>query len=146
MKIVSWNVAGFRACLKKGFKEFFEEEQADIYCLQEVKALEEQLDFFPEGYYYYLNPADKKGYSGTMVYSTIEPLNVSYGMGIDEHDHEGRVITLEYEDFYLVTEYVPNVKRDLSRLDYRMVWEDDFRKYVKKLEKKKQCQLKHKKN
>ncbi len=137
MKIVSWNVAGFRACLKKGFKEFFEEEKADIYCLQEVKALEEQLDFFPEGYYYYLNPADKKGYSGTMVYSTIEPLNVSYGMGIDEHDHEGRVITLEYEDFYLVTEYVPNVKRDLSRLDYRMKWEDDFKDYLKKLEENK---------
>ena len=116
MKIVSWNVAGFRACLKKGFEDFFYEVDADIYCLQEVKALEEQIDFKPDGYYCYLNPALRKGYSGTLIYTCIEPLKVVYGMGIDEHDQEGRVITLEFEDFYLVNQYVPNVKRDLSRL------------------------------
>ncbi|MBQ9012136.1 MAG: exodeoxyribonuclease III [Bacilli bacterium] len=137
MKIVSWNVAGFRACLKKGFEDFFYTCDADIYCLQEVKAEKEQIDFEPKDYYCYLNPADKKGYSGTLIYTLYEPLSVSYGMGIDEHDHEGRVITLEFNDYYLVNEYVPNVKRDLSRLDYRMKWEDDFRKYIKKLEEKK---------
>lgn len=137
MKMVSWNVAGFRACLKKGFAEFFEREQADVYCLQEVKAELHQIDFSPEGYYTYINPAEKKGYSGTLIYSRREPLSVSYGMGIDEHDHEGRMITLEFEDYYLVNEYVPNVKRELTRLDYRMVWEDDFRRYLKKLEEKK---------
>ena len=137
MKIISWNVAGFRACLKKGFEDFFDKEQADIYCLQEVKALEDQIDFKRKDYFSYLNPADKKGYSGTMIYTNIEPLNVSFGIGIDEHDHEGRVITLEYEDFYLVNQYVPNVKRDLSRLDYRMKWEDDLKNYLKELEKNK---------
>lgn len=137
MKIVSWNVAGFRACLKKGFEDFFYNEDADIYCLQEVKATKDQIPFNPEGYYCYLNPAERKGYSGTMIYSIIEPLSVSYGIGIEEHDNEGRVITLEFNDFYLVTEYVPNVKRDLSRLDYRMVWEDELRRYLKKLEEKK---------
>ena len=137
MKIVSWNVAGFRACLKKGFEDFFYTCDADIYCLQEVKAEKEQIDFEPKDYYCYLNPADKKGYSGTLIYTLYEPLSVSYGMGIDEHDHEGRVITLEFNDYYLVNQYVPNVKRDLSRLDYRMKWEDDFRKYIKKLEEKK---------
>ncbi|MBQ3384247.1 MAG: exodeoxyribonuclease III [Erysipelotrichaceae bacterium] len=137
MKMVSWNVAGFRACLKKGFAEFFEREQADVYCLQEVKAELHQIDFNPEGYYTYINPAEKKGYSGTLIYTRKEPLSVSYGMGIDEHDHEGRMITLEFEDYYLVNEYVPNVKRELTRLDYRMVWEDDFRRYLKKLEEKK---------
>lgn len=137
MKMVSWNVAGFRACLKKGFADFFDSEQADVYCLQEVKAELHQIDFNPEGYYTYINPAEKKGYSGTLIYSRVEPLSVSYGMGIDEHDHEGRMITLEFEDYYLVNEYVPNVKRELTRLDYRMVWEDDFRRYLKKLEEKK---------
>lgn len=134
MKIISWNVAGFRACLKKGFEDFFNEENADIYCLQEVKAEKEQISFEPNGYYCYLNPAEKKGYSGTMIYTKIKPISVSYGIGIEEHDHEGRVITLEFNDFYLITEYVPNVKRDLSRLDYRMNWEDDFKAYLKKLE------------
>ena len=137
MKLVSWNVAGFRACLKKGFEDFFYTCDADIYCLQEVKAEKNQIDFEPKDYYCYLNPADKKGYSGTLIYTLYEPLSVSYGMGIDEHDHEGRVITLEFNDYYLVNQYVPNVKRDLSRLDYRMKWEDDFRKYIKKLEEKK---------
>jgi len=137
MKLVSWNVAGFRACLKKGFEDFFNTSDADVYCLQEVKAEKEEIPFNPEGYYFYLNTADKKGYSGTAIYSKKEPLSVTYGMGIDEHDHEGRIITAEYENFYLVNEYVPNVKRDLSRLDYRMVWEEDFKKYLKKLEEKK---------
>ena len=137
MKIVSWNVAGFRACLKKGFAEFFDREQADVYCLQEVKAELHQIDFQPEGYHTYINPAEKKGYSGTLIYTRKEPLSVTYGMGIDEHDHEGRIITAEFEDFYLVNEYVPNVKRELTRLDYRMVWEDDFRRYLKKLEERK---------
>ena len=137
MKIISWNVAGFRACLQKGFQDFFEKEKADVYCLQEVKALPEQIDFHPEGYFEYIYPAEKKGYSGTAIYTKTKPLSVSYGMGIEEHDHEGRIITMEFEEFYLVNEYVPNVKRDLSRLDYRMVWEDDFKKYLKKLEKKK---------
>ena len=134
MKIVSWNVAGLRACLKKGFSDFFNKEDADIYCLQEVKALENEIPFNPEGYHFYLNPAEKKGYSGTCVYSKVEPLSVTYGMGIEEHDNEGRVITLEFNKFYLVTVYTPNVKRDLSRLDYRMTWEDDFKAYLKELE------------
>ena len=137
MKIVSWNVAGFRAVLKKGFEEFFDNINADIFCIQESKVNEDQFNFSKEGYDMYLNPAEKKGYSGTLIYSKIKPISVSYGMGIDEHDHEGRIITLEFNDFYLVNEYVPNVKRDLSRLDYRMVWEDDFKKYLKKLEESK---------
>ena len=137
MKIVSWNVAGFRAVLKKGFEEFFNNIDADVFCINESKVNIDQFDFKPEGYYMFLNPAEKKGYSGILVYSKIEPLNVTFGMGIEEHDHEGRMITLEYDDFYLVSVYVPNVKRDLSRLDYRMIWEDEFKDYVKKLEKKK---------
>lgn len=137
MKIVSWNVAGFRACLKKGFDEFFKSIDADVYALQESKVLEDQFDYKPDGYYMYLNPAEKKGYSGTLVYSRIKPLNVTYGLNIEEHDHEGRVITLEFDEFYLVVQYVPNVKRDLSRLGYRMIWEDEIRKYLKKLEEKK---------
>ena len=137
MKIISWNVAGFRAVLKKGFEKFFNRIDADIFCINESKVNLDQFDFSPKGYNMYLNPAKRKGYSGILVYSKIEPLKVTYGMGIEEHDGEGRMITLEYNDFYLVSVYVPNVKRDLSRLDYRMVWEDDFRKYVKKLEKKK---------
>ena len=137
MKIISWNVAGFRAVLKKGFEKFFNRIDADIFCINESKVNLDQFDFSPKGYNMYLNPAKRKGYSGILVYSKIEPLKVTYGMGIEKHDEEGRMITLEYNDFYLVSVYVPNVKRDLSRLDYRMVWEDDFRKYVKKLEKKK---------
>ena len=137
MKIVSWNVAGFRACLKKGFDEFFNSVDADVFCIQESKVLPEQFEYLPDGYDMYLNPAEKKGYSGTLVYTRVKPLSVTYGMGIDIHDHEGRIITLEFNDFYLVTEYVPNVKRELERLDYRMVWEDDFRTYLKNLEKKK---------
>lgn len=137
MKIVSWNVAGFRAVLKKGFEEFFDSIQADVFCIQESKVELDQFSFNKEGYDMYLYPAEKKGYSGTLIYSKVKPISISYGMGIEEHDHEGRIITLEFNDFYLVNEYVPNVKRDLSRLSYRMIWEDDFRKYLKKLEEKK---------
>ena len=134
MKIISWNVAGFRAVLKKGFDDFFRKIDADIFCIQESKVLEEQFDYRPEGYKMYLNPAEKKGYSGTLVFTKIDPINVSYGMGIEEHDKEGRIITLEYDKFYLVTVYTPNAKNDLSRLEYRMKWEDDFKSYLKKLE------------
>lgn len=134
MKLISWNVAGFRAVLNKGFEDFFNKIDADVFCIQESKALEDQFDYRPEGYFMYLNPAEKKGYSGTLVFSKKEPLSVTYGIGIEEHDHEGRVITLEYNKFYLVDVYVPNVKRDLSRLDYRMIWEDDFKSYLKTLE------------
>ncbi len=137
MKIISWNVAGFRACLKKGFEEFFYKENPDIICLQETKLLEKELEFKPEGYDYYLYSADKKGYSGTLVYSKIKPLNVKFGLNIEEYDIEGRTITLEYEDFYLINVYVPNVKRDLSRMDSRMNYEDIFRKYVNNLSKTK---------
>lgn len=137
MKIISWNVAGFRAVLNKGFDEFFDKENADVYCLQEAKVLKEQLDYSKDGYEIYLNPAEKKGYSGTLVFTRIKPLNVTYGMGISKHDNEGRIINLEFKDFYLINLYVPNAKRDLSRLDYRMTWEDDFKAYVKKLEEKK---------
>ena len=134
MKLISWNVAGFRAVLNKGFEDFFNKIDADVFCIQESKALEDQFDYRPEGYFMYLNPAEKKGYSGTLVFSKKEPLSVTYGIGIEEHDHEGRVITLEYDKFYLVDVYVPNVKRDLSRLDYRMIWEADFKEYLKELE------------
>lgn len=134
MKIISWNVAGFRAVLKKGFDDFFRKIDADVFCIQESKVLEEQFDYRPEGYKMYLNPAEKKGYSGTLVFTRIDPINVSYGMGIEEHDKEGRIITLEYDKFYLVTVYTPNAKNDLSRLEYRMKWEDDFKSYLKMLE------------
>ena len=137
MKCISWNVAGYRACLKKGFKEFFEEIDADIFCLQEVKATEEQIDYHPEGYYVYRNVAEKKGYSGTLIYTKKEPISVKYGMGIEKHDMEGRMITLEYDNFYLITVYVPNAKQELERLTYRMEWEDDFREYVNELKSKK---------
>ena len=137
MKLISWNVAGYRACLKKGFKEFFESIDADIFSLQEVKATEKQIDFIPEGYYCYRNVAEKKGYSGVLTYTKTKPINVTYGLGIDEHDHEGRMITLEFGDFYLINVYVPNAKRELERLPYRMKWEDDFRKYVNELKLKK---------
>lgn len=135
MKIVSWNVAGFRACLKKGFQNFFDEVQADIVCLQEVKATKEQYDFHPKEYFEYLYPAERKGYSGTLIYSKIEPISVTYGIGVEKFDIEGRTITLEFSDFYLVNLYVPNVKRTLERMIERMEWELEVRKYVKKLDK-----------
>ena len=137
MKLVSWNVAGFRACLNKGFKDFFNDINADIVCLQEVKAESNQYDFHPSNYYEYINTAEKRGYSGVLVFSKVKPINVYYGMHVDIHDHEGRLITLEFDNYYLINMYVPNVKRDLSRLDYRMKWEDDFKEYVKNLEKNK---------
>lgn len=137
MKIVSWNVAGFRAALNKGFDLFFKEVDADIYCLQEVKALEEQIPFDPPFYTLYLNPAERKGYSGTLIYTRQEPISVTYGMGISLHDKEGRLITMEMDSFYLICTYVPNVKRTLERLSYRMQWEEDFLAYIKNLEKKK---------
>ncbi len=137
MKIVSWNVAGFRACLKKGFEGFLKEIDADVFCLQEIKAEKSQIDFNPKGYMEFIYSAEKKGYSGTLIYTKKKPISVKYGMGIDEHDNEGRLITLEFEHFYLINTYVPNVKSDLSRLDYRMRWEDDLLIYIKKLEKTK---------
>ena len=130
MKIISWNVGGFRACQKKGFEEFFIKEKADIFCIQESKVIESELTFHPEGYEIYLNPAEKKGYSGTLVFTKIKPIKVLYGMNKDEHDHEGRMITLEYTNFYLVCVYVPNSKKELLLLDYRMTCEDDFKEYV----------------
>lgn len=137
MKLISWNVAGFRACLKKGFEDFFYNVNADVFCIQEAKLTEEQLTFYPEKYYVYLFPAKRKGYSGTLVYSKIMPLNIVYGIEEKEYDDEGRTITLEYDKFFLVNSYVPNVKRDLSRMESRMHFEEVFKKYVKKLEKKK---------
>lgn len=137
MKLVSWNVAGFRACLKKGFDDFFKEANADVFCIQESKVTEEQLTFYPEGYEVYLNPAQKKGYSGTLVYSKVKPTSVVFGIGEEEYDQEGRTITLEYDNFYLVNSYVPNVKRDLSRMESRMHFEEILKKYLKKLEEKK---------
>ena len=137
MKCISWNVNGLRACMTKGFMDFFNDIDADIFCLQETKLQEGQIDFVPEGYYSYWNYAEKKGYSGTAVFTKKEPLNVTYGMEIEEHDKEGRLITLEFEDFYFITVYVPNSKRELLRLDYRMVWEEDFLKYIKSLDEKK---------
>lgn len=134
MKIISWNVAGIRACLKKGLEEFFCDTHCDIFCMQEVKANEEQFDFRPEGYHMYLYPAKRKGYSGTLIYTRVEPLSVHYGIGDSEYDDEGRNITLEFKDFYLVNCYVPNVKRDLSRMESRMRYEDLFLAYIKKLE------------
>lgn len=130
MKLLSWNVNGLRACLDKGFMEIFNEMDADIFCLQETKMQPEQLTLNLEGYWQYWNSAEKKGYSGTAVFSKKEPLAVHYGLGIGEHDHEGRAITLEFADFYLVNVYVPNAQDKLARLDYRMRWEDDFRAYV----------------
>ena len=137
MKLISWNVAGFRACLKKGFANFFEEENADIVCLQEVKAEKDQYDFSPSGYYEYLFPAKRKGYSGTLIYTKIKPISVKYGIGEVEYDQEGRNITLEFNNFYLVNCYVPNVKRNLERMDSRMRYEECFKEYIMKLEKDK---------
>ena len=130
MKFISWNVNGLRACVGKGFGDVFRSLDADFFCLQETKMQEGQLDLQFEGYKSYWNYADKKGYSGTAVFTRLEPLSVRYGIGIDEHDHEGRVITLEMNDFYLVCVYVPNSQEELRRLDYRMGWDDDFRAYV----------------
>ena len=137
MKFISWNVNGLRACDGKGFRERFTELDADFFCLQETKMQEGQLDITFPGYTSYWNYADKKGYSGTAIFSRHEPLGVTYGIGIDEHDHEGRVITLEMPDFYLVTVYTPNSQDGLRRLDYRMDWEDAFRSYLKALDEKK---------
>ena len=137
LKLISWNVNGLRACYDKGFADAFRRLDADFFCLQETKMQEGQLDAQFEGYRSYWNYAEKKGYSGTAVFSRLEPLSVTYGMGIDEHDHEGRVITLELDSFFLITVYTPNSQDGLRRLEYRMKWEDDFRAYLKKLEEKK---------
>ena len=137
MKLVSWNVNGIRACMQKGFENFFKNINADIFCIQETKCQPGQIDINFDGYKSYWNSAEKKGYSGTAIFSKIEPLSVSYGIGIEEHDKEGRVITLEFDKFYVVTIYTPNSKRELERLDYRQIWEDEIRKYLKKLDKKK---------
>ncbi|MBQ9675624.1 MAG: exodeoxyribonuclease III [Bacteroidaceae bacterium] len=137
MKLISWNVNGLRACADKGFADAFKALDADFFCLQETKMQEGQLDLEFEGYRSYWNYAEKKGYSGTAIYSRHEPVAVTYGLGIDEHDHEGRVITLEMPDFFLVTVYTPNSQDELRRLDYRMRWEDDFRNYLLALDAKK---------
>ena len=137
MKLASWNVNGLRACLKKGFMESFNEIDADIFSLQETKMQQGQAEIDLDGYQEFWNSADKKGYSGTAIFTRIAPLSVSYGMGIDEHDHEGRIIQLEFEAFRLVNVYVPNSQDELKRLEYRMRWEDDFRNYVCELEKSK---------
>ncbi len=137
MKLISWNVNGIRACVQKGFLDFFKEVDADIFCIQESKMQEGQLELELEGYHQYWNYAEKKGYSGTAIFTKQEPISVQYGIGIEEHDHEGRVITLEFEDFYMVTVYTPNSQDELKRLDYRMNWETDFLAYLKKLEEKK---------
>ncbi|MCR5802500.1 MAG: exodeoxyribonuclease III [Lachnospiraceae bacterium] len=137
MKFISWNVNGLRACIGKGFEDSFAKLDADIFCLQETKLSEGQLELDLPGYHMYWNYAEKKGYSGTALFSKKEPLSVSYGIGVEEHDHEGRVITAEYDDLYFITVYVPNSQRELTRLSYRMEWEDAFLSYVRKLEKKK---------
>lgn len=137
MKLVSWNVNGLRACVKKGFSEFVDEIDADVICVQETKMQREQSTFEFPGYDEYWNSAEKKGYSGTAIFTRVKPLNVIYDMGIEEHDKEGRVIAAEFEKFYLVTVYTPNSKRKLERLEYRMIWEDDFQDYVDELNKKK---------
>ena len=137
MKMVSWNVNGLRACVTKGFVDIFNKLDADIFCLQETKLQEGQIDLPLEGYYQYWNYAEKKGYSGTAIFTKKEPLTVTNGIGIDEHNTEGRVITLEFQDFFFVTCYTPNSQNELKRLDYRMKWEDDFREYLLRLNKKK---------
>ncbi len=137
MKFISWNVNGFRACLNKGFEEFFKNTDADFFCIQETKMQPGQADFNTPGYFQYWYSAEKKGYSGTAVFTKHEPISVTYGLGIEEHDHEGRIITLEYENFYLLCVYTPNAQRELARLSYRMEWEDALREYMKKLDSKK---------
>ena len=133
MKLISWNVNGLRAAMTKGFEDFFKKENADIFCIQETKMQENMLG----DYYVYWNSAEKKGYSGTAIFSKIKPINVTYGIGIEEHDKEGRVITLEFKEFYMVTIYTPNSKRELERLEYRQIWEDEIRKYLSELDKRK---------
>ncbi len=137
MKLVSWNVNGLRACWQKGFLESIQSLDADMICLQEIKLQRHQFTFDMEGYFAFTNHADKPGYSGTAIYTKIQPLSVTYGIGVDEHDHEGRVITAEFEDFFLVCCYTPNSQNELKRLSYRMTWEDAFYDYLKGLEKKK---------
>ncbi|MEB3060874.1 exodeoxyribonuclease III [Parvimonas micra] len=137
MRFISWNVNGLRACIKKGFLDYFNEINADFFCLQEIKMSEGQLDLELEGYETFYNYAQRKGYSGTAIFTKFKPLSVKYGMGMEEHDNEGRLITLEYDDFFLVTCYTPNSKQELLRLDYRMVWEDAFRNYLLDLNKTK---------
>ena len=137
MKFISWNVNGFRACLTKGFEEFFKDVDADFFCIQETKMQPGQAEFETPDYHQYCYSAQKKGYSGTAIFAKKEPLSVSYGLGIEEHDHEGRAITLEYEDFYLLCVYTPNAQRELARLSYRMEWEDALREYMKALDSKK---------
>ena len=134
MKLISWNVNGFRSCLEKGFAEFFNTQDADFFCIQETKMQKGQAEFAPEGYLQYWNSAEKKGYSGTAIFTKHQPLSVQYGIGIPEHDTEGRAITLEYEKFYLLCVYTPNAQRELARLDYRMAWEDALRDYIKRLD------------
>lgn len=136
-KLISWNVNGLRACVKKGFLDYFKDVDADIFCIQESKLQEGQIDLNLEGYYDYWNYAEKKGYSGTAIFTKEKPLNVTLGLGIEEHDKEGRVITLEFEDFYMITVYTPNSQDKLARIDYRMSWEDAFLNYLKELEKNK---------
>ena len=135
MKLISWNVNGIRAAMNKGFMDFFEQIDADIFCLQETKMQEGQLELMLDGYYQYWNSAVKKGYSGTAVFTKEKPINISYGLGIEEHDQEGRIITAEYEEFFLVNCYTPNSKRELERLEYRKIWEDEIRKYLGNLNK-----------
>ena len=137
MKFISWNVNGIRACREKGFMDFFNEIDADFFCLQETKLQAGQIELDLPGYEQYWNYAEKKGYSGTAIFTKHKPISVKYGIGVEEHDHEGRVITLEYENFYMITVYVPNSQDGLARLDYRMRWEDDFLAYIKKLEESK---------
>ena len=137
MKLISWNVNGIRACVQKGFMDFFNEIDADLFCIQESKMQEGQLKLDLEGYHQYWNYAERKGYSGTAIFTKKEPVTVSYGMNIEKHDKEGRIITLRFDEYYMVTVYTPNSGNELARLDYRMEWEDDFRKYLKELEKKK---------
>lgn len=137
MKFISWNVNGFRACLTKGFEEFFKEVDADFFCIQETKMQPGQAEFETPDYHQYWYSAEKKGYSGTAIFAKKEPISVSYGLGIEEHDREGRAITLEYEDFYLLCVYTPNAQRELARLSYRMEWEDALREYMKELDSKK---------
>ena len=137
MKLISWNVNGLRACVTKGFMDYFNKADADVFCLQETKLQEGQIELDLPGYRQYWNSAEKKGYSGTALFTRTEPISVSFGIGIEEHDHEGRVITAEFDDFYVVTCYTPNSKRELLRLDYRMVWEDAMREYLKKLDRTK---------
>ena len=137
MTLISWNVNGIRACVQKGFLDFFNEVDADIFCIQESKLQEGQINLELEGYNQYWNYAEKKGYSGTAIFTKKEPLSVKYGLGIEEHDKEGRVITLEFEEFFMITVYTPNSQNELARLDYRMKWEDDFRNFLKNLDEKK---------